>query len=503
MSAPTLADLVTPTTQAGALSLELTIAQQLGLPITSWQPLDPSRTILQINSNIVAQYSQTIAYLAQGGYASYAAQMVDVNSNPVTTWMDLRGVDQYNVSRQPATLATGPVPVANTVATSYPYSPTSPLRFQNPASGATYTSSGSGTVSPAASPPTPVTTDITVQADAAYAGSIGTSAQGVVLTLLTPLAGVSVSALTSSLTGSNAETNAHYLARCQAKLGSLSPNGAPGAYVYTAESIPVFGTALSDGTLFTQPTSTQPFGVTAPISRATTQLVTGTGIVDVIAGNASGPLEGAAGLPVANISWSTGTVTLTFSGAHGIPNTDSAFIILSGVRGATGVNNSAAQNPAWLATATGADTMTFALATSPGGYIGGGVAEVGDLGMVDAAIQAYATPTGIISTTQSVTTVTVLLTATVYVSASSGYTTSEVATNIVDALANYLGSVPIGGYNVESFGVVPKSAIQAVVSGANAGTQSVVMSVPSSDISLGDTDIPVLTGSTNITVVLI
>ena len=164
-----LADLVVPASETDVLQLELTLAQQLGLSTTAWQPLGMARTILAINANLAAQYSQTVALVAQGGYASLAALMVDANNNPITTWMDLVGTNQYNVTRIPASQASGFNVVGNTSGQSYSWSPNSPLHFQNPATGATYTTVGSGTISSSG------LTSVAIQADLAYIGSVGTS----------------------------------------------------------------------------------------------------------------------------------------------------------------------------------------------------------------------------------------------------------------------------------------------------------------------------------------
>ena len=51
------------------------------------------------------------------------------------------------------------------------------------------------------------------------------------------------------MVGSNAETNAALLTRCQNKLGAISPNGASQAYVYVVDSLPVFGSVLATGVL--------------------------------------------------------------------------------------------------------------------------------------------------------------------------------------------------------------------------------------------------------------
>jgi phage-related baseplate assembly protein len=81
-----------------------------------------------------------------------------------------------------------------------------------------------------------------------------------------------------SLVGQDEETNAHYLQRCQAKLGTLSPNGPESAYLFIAESI-------------LDPT--QPFynaGLSQSITKVT--VLSGPALVQVYVANADGAPSG-------------------------------------------------------------------------------------------------------------------------------------------------------------------------------------------------------------------
>ena len=260
--------LIVASTPQEILSLELQIAATLGLPTTAWQPVQAVPAIFNVNATIASDYSQTVAYLAQGGYASLAALMVDANNNPITTWMDLRGQDQYGATRVPASFAVGGVPLVNTSATSYPYANNNPLHFQNSVTGATYTSTGTGTVGVGSN-------TVTVTSD--QPGSAYTSGAGVALTMTTPLNGVTVSPLAASLVGADAETNAAYLLRCQGKLVNISPNGAALAYTYLVGTIP-------QGIV----SAVYPYAVSAPITRVGTSTSPGTGYVIVTCANAAG-----------------------------------------------------------------------------------------------------------------------------------------------------------------------------------------------------------------------
>ena len=268
----TLADLVTSDTQPEVLALELAILTALGLPTTAWQPIQAIPLVLATNAQIAADYSTNVAFLAQGGYSSYAALMVDGKGNPVTSWMDLIAQQNYNVIRNQLTVSTGPVPLSNTGGTSHPFTPSSPLRFQNPTTGATYATTGTGSV--AAS----TITNVTVSADAAFAGIIGTTGAGATLAMLTPLVSVTVLPLVTSLVGTGQETNAALLARGQAKIASISPNGPSQAYEYIAKSLPVGA-----------PSAVPPYTVSATITRADPQSTPGTGVVSLAVANASGP----------------------------------------------------------------------------------------------------------------------------------------------------------------------------------------------------------------------
>ena len=526
----TLAELVTPATVADVLQDELSIATQLGLPITSWMPLDPSRTIFQIFANLDSLESQTVASLAQGGYASYAAILpagtstYNDSAGFLTTWMDLRCVDQYNESRVEASAAAGPIPVTNATANTYSYT-AGQLHFQHPTSGATYSNSAAGSIGPSGS------TTIQVAADPAFVGPIGTLSVGQTAIMLTPFAGVTVGAQITALVGSQIETNAHYLVRCQAKLGSLSPNGAPDAYRYVAESLPVFGTTITAPTIigdladnpspaiaaaaqallealgfnsagltyFTAPTAANPWGVTEPVTRASAVLNTGSGVVQVYAANAAGGVLGCAQLGITNVTWSSGgggVATVTTATAHGLG--PGAFLIISGVQGATGVNNAIAGNAAWQAVTASGSSITFALATNPGTYSSGGIVEGGDLGMIDAAIQSQVVPIGQVAFVAAASNVPINVTATVYIPTKAGISAAVAIANISAALTQYFAGVPIGGVNAESLGIVPGSEILVVIANANAGTVS-VQPTPG-DTTLTSSQVPTLAGTPTITV---
>ena len=503
----TLAQLVTPVTYDDALTDELTIAAGLGLPTTAWQPIDPVRTFFTTSAQVVANYSLTINLIAQGGYASYAAIIPGVDANVdangyETTWMDLRSYDQYNVRRIEAGQGTGQVTLVNSTTSTFgsPYLPGT-LHFQSPL-GSQPTFTNAQTVDIVASG----STKIDFVADAAFPGATGNVPNGTTLILLTPMIGVTVSALSTAVVATAQETNAALLTRCQNKLGSLSPNGPSQAYQYVVTSLPVINSQLPTGAQWTAPTTSYPYGVTAAITRAVTSLQLGSGIVNVYVANSAGPVGGCSQVTITNITNASPPV-VTLSGPHGLA--DGAYVIITGVRGATGANNSLNGQISWVAQAASGSTLSLyeydgvTPAPAPGAYTSGGVLDGGDLGMADTAIQSQVVPDGQAAIVTAASEVVIAITASVYIRSSASLTAVNAIANIVNDLDAYLASVQIGGINAESSGIVPWSELLIQIANANANTVSVQLSVPSGDTTLLVNQVPVLTGSPSFTIVFV
>lgn len=495
----TLADLVVAASLSDALNLELNIAAALGVPTTAWGAVDPLRTIYTTNAQIVSDYSVYVNLIAQGGYASYAAVIVAQPGDPnidtagfSTTWMDLRLLDQYNVTRIQANFAIGSVTIANATASTFssPYAPGT-LHFASPVgTGPTFTNSG--TVSIASSG----NTTIAIVADAAFPGPAGNVAAGLTMVMVTPLVGVTVQALAANIVGTAQETNAAALLRGQNKLQAIAPTGAAGAYQYVATSLPLLS-SLANGT----PTAAAPYAVAAAITRAQATLNVGAGVVNVYVANAAGGAPGCAQNPITAVT-NVNAPKITTANPHGLAS--GQFAIVRGVAGAVGVNNNVTSNPAWPVTVVDAFNFTVPLGSLPGVYAGGGTVDGGDLGMVDAALQAQVVPLGQIALVLPATNAPVNLVGTVYIGAQAGLTSAQAIANITSAVQNWLATLPIGGVNAEYTGIVSQSETVFQVMGANAGTRSAVLSSigasPDGSLALTASQVPIL-GSVALTIV--
>jgi hypothetical protein len=405
MPTPSLSELLTPASAEDVLQHLLSIAQGLGLPTTAWQRLGISRTVFATMARQFADMSSIINTITSGSLVSLAARMRDANNEPVTSWLDLRAYDVYGITRIPATYAS--LDSSGFALTSISGSPThgpfapGALRFSNRNTGAVFANTETVTVLPG------VTTPLSIVA--VEPGSSSTSAPGDITVMLDPLAGVSCSNSIAAV-GTDAESNDALLARCIAKLGSLSPNGSALAYYFVA-------TSILD--------STQPF-YDASLSSAITRVRT---IV------------------------SPGTVRVYIANASGAP---------------------------------------------PGG----------DVTIVDDTIQAWCVPLAVTAIVAAATPLVQPVTYTAYVPAAAGVTSGQVQAAVSAALTRLFAALPIGGITGAAPNTIPVETIRGTIFDAltelvpsYSAQVSATMSVPSADVSVPVTSVPVL-GTLTSTVVL-
>jgi hypothetical protein len=278
----------------------------------------------------------------------------------------------------------------------------------------------------------------TFQADIAGPGtSVGAPGNttlgpnGSITTTVTTLPGVTVTNLVT-LVGTPAESNVAAAARCKLKLAALSPNGAKAAYQYLATS----------AYLLANPTAAQlaagaPLLISTPITQAIPLLNTANGTVSTVVRNAvgTGAVLGCTNLGITSVTNAIPSV-ITVASPHGLSSGNTASI--SGVQGATGVNGT------WVITVTSPTAFAVGNTVAPGAYTQGGVVEGGDLGELDAFLQASCVPGAVTENTLSVTPVTSTVAATIYVSAAA---IPQVFAAVVAALQAYASKLPIGGYS--------------------------------------------------------
>lgn len=266
MPIPSVSDLIqAPTTQQFRQTI-LGILQGLGFPVTVWEVDGVAQQIVYAVAETLAQTSVGQTIITSSGFLDLAAALTFADGTEDPGPLDLLAHYLYAVDRIPATSASGTLTVSN--ANAFPVVVAiGDLQAIN-AAGYTYTNTSGGVV------PASGSLGLTFAAD--QPGTTGTASASTI-SLANGPAGLSATN-PAAFVGAAAESNASLAARCRAKLGSLSPNGALAAHAY-------FASLATDGA--------GSLGVTR-IGKTANQ---GTGVLDLYAATASGPCTGTVSPP--------------------------------------------------------------------------------------------------------------------------------------------------------------------------------------------------------------
>lgn len=245
-------DILTPTEHADMLTLLLDIASALGAPTTSWQSGSPILTLLSTAAQKLADLTLVTTEIAKGGFGDLL---------PSDEWADLWAQSRFNVTRVPATSATGMVDLTNSSGTNYGPIAIGGLIIAHATTGATYRNTAVITILAGVG-----LADVTIAAD--VPGIVGNASPGTITTVVSSLPGVGVSNPLAVL-GTDKESTLALVTRARSKLGSLSPNGPKDAYNYVATTPELSATST-------------------PITRTRTVSNEATGAISVYLATASG-----------------------------------------------------------------------------------------------------------------------------------------------------------------------------------------------------------------------
>jgi len=226
MSFLSLASLLYQATKAEIYAKALTIAETVGLPVTSWSPGDPTRSLYYVLSEELEAVEDIVVGYIASGFLDFAEG----------EWLTALAWEVFRVERTEATYASTTVTLTNGGGALFEGIEPGDLTLKNSITEKTYTNASGGTL--ASGPGT--TLDVDVIAD--EAGSDSSAAATEIDTMVTTLLGVTCSNATAA-TGIDAESDAALRIRCRAKLGSLSPNGPRDAYDYVVTTPALTGTS--------------------------------------------------------------------------------------------------------------------------------------------------------------------------------------------------------------------------------------------------------------------
>lgn len=459
----------------------------------------------------------TVTYVAANGIAATQPVTPDPsipaqNATGAPGWLDVLADSVYDVQRLPASYASGSIAVANTTAGSYGPYVAGTYHVANPTTQATYANVASLTIPSgrlagtagvitgvAVGPPGTITTQsahglatgnvvyvagvvgvtgingsfftITVTSTTAFQlqnstlsgawSSGGTAYLATVATfqadVLGPGSTSSAATITQAVTtnigtfvsnaaalvGANWESNTALAARCRLRLQALSPNGPKGAYQYFALTASQLLLAETPPVTLRGGPITQVLVVTDPLTGIVTTTLANTSPAALTLNAAV--VEGVSNLAI-TAATNASPIVVTTASAHNLANGD--FVTISGGLGNTAVNGT------WTIAAASGSTFQLVGSTGNGTYSASSATlEGGDLGEVDAILQANVVPDNTTAVTQSALAFPITVVASVVVPAGK---VTEYQTNVALALTAYFGSLPIGG-------VIPPGGSQGVL----------------------------------------
>ncbi len=223
-----LASLIVQETKAAIYETALGIATALGLPVSSWQAGDPTRSLFHVEAETLATLEATVAGYIGSGFLDYATG----------DWLKIVADQVYGVTVPEATAASCDVDLTNTSGFVYTIDE-GDLTFKSTITGKTYRNTTGGTLV-AKVGATDGTLSVTVEAD--ELGSDSSASVGEIDDMVTTLLGVTCTNALAAV-GVDEQSEDTTRQQCRDRLGRLSPNGPREAYADVARDPDLTGTS--------------------------------------------------------------------------------------------------------------------------------------------------------------------------------------------------------------------------------------------------------------------
>lgn len=233
MTIAALASSIIGATKAEIYARGLQIGAALGLPVTTWQPGDPTRSDYHFISELLELCEAFVVELAKSAVLDEAED----------EWLIVKAEQDFGVTAIPATYAATSCTLTNSGGGRYPSLVVGSVTAKNTATGKTFRNVTGGSL---------IGVGATISLDfvADEAGSGSTSAAGEIDALVTGLRGVTITNPAAAI-GVDKESDPALRTRCREKLGALSPNGPRDAYAYVAKSSDLTGsTEVTDARVY-------------------------------------------------------------------------------------------------------------------------------------------------------------------------------------------------------------------------------------------------------------
>jgi hypothetical protein len=220
-----LASLILTETRAAIYNYALGIATSLGLPVTSWQVGDPTRSLYHVLSAKLEALEANVAGYIRSGFLDHSEDV----------WLKVNAEQTYGVIVPDPTYAETTVTLTNGSTNLYIID-AGDLTFASSVTGKTYHNTTGGTL--AVGPAT--TLAVTVVADEPGSGSSAGAAE--ITRLVAALDGVTCTNATAAV-GIDEQDASVTKQQCKDMQDATSPDGARGAYAYFARNPDYGGTS--------------------------------------------------------------------------------------------------------------------------------------------------------------------------------------------------------------------------------------------------------------------
>lgn len=235
MTTLSLESLLSKETKESIYETALEIARDLSLPVSSWQPGDPTRSLYHLEAEILEAVETIVSGFIRSAFKDYAAE----------DWLTVLADQVYGITRTAATYASGSVTLTNARGAVYTIE-AGDLTVSSSLSGTTYHNTSGGTLSALGT--------LALDFVADTVGSDGSAGATEIDTMVTTLLGVTCSNA-AAFVGIDAQSDESLREQCEAFRGSLSPNGPAEAYDYVARSTELTGVSGVRSRVFEDSTS--------------------------------------------------------------------------------------------------------------------------------------------------------------------------------------------------------------------------------------------------------
>lgn len=221
------------------------VARALGLPVTSWQTGDPTRSLYMYLAEVLNSLEGQVSEYIKAGFLSSATGQ----------WLKVLAKEVFGVDFLEATFGTPTITITNTLGKFYVFG-VGDLTVKNTATGKTYHSTSVALDPTTRAPIGPLSFGVTAlfELTADEAGSDSNAAANEIDAFVTTFLGLAIVSSTASI-GQDEQSEDDLKTQCRSTLGALSPNGPADAYEYVARNPTLTGVlevtrakATQDGT---------------------------------------------------------------------------------------------------------------------------------------------------------------------------------------------------------------------------------------------------------------